>query len=180
MPYNPRTHAQRAKDFPNAKAFEQLVGTWLPDPKTDQTNSTTGIDWLVNEKVGVEVKEKNQKYNSKNWKFPKDVAEQDVFILDELSIMRSTVHFPSVYFVLHDNVDKEKERFFLAPIAYIIASNKEMVNRVGPTGVAKGKWLVDVTQFKLIEDPAQQLWDCISQFEKDQPWFKSACLLPTH
>lgn len=177
MGYNPRP-PQKAGDFHNSKAFEQLVGSWLPDEKTDKTSSTSEMDWIVGD-IRVEVKEKNQKYNASNWVFPKDSEEKNVFIIDELSVMKALYHFPSVYFVLRDNVEGS-DRCFLAPIAYIVACNRETVDRIGRTKYAKGKWVCNLLQFTELSDPATQLWPMIQQYETEKPWLKSACLLPNH
>lgn len=177
--YNPRTNAHRAGDFPKSKQFEQMVGSWLPATKKDQTSSKSEMDWLVDD-IRVEVKEKNQKYNANNWPFPRGTLEKNVFIIDELSIFKALHYFPSVYFVLHDNVNEGAERVFLAPISHIVACEREMVDRVGPTGYPKGKWLCNITQFMRLDNPAEQLWDEILKYEEAKPWLKSACLLPTH
>lgn len=169
-----RTYAQRTGDFANARFNEELVGSWLPETKEGFLTSTTKMDWVV-EGISIDVKEKNQPL-SKKWPLPGCEAE-DAFIVDELSIRRAMLHFPRAYFVLHDGPG---ERWFLARLDEVACGSHITLDRVGPTGVAKGKWVCDLHNFRHIENPEADLWNTILEDQIAKPWAKSSCLFPSH
>ncbi len=171
----PRTTAQRTGDFSNARANEELVGSWLPEPKQSFLNSTTEMDWEAGEqKVKVDIKEKNQPLTAK-WPLPPKTIARDAFIIDELSVRRAMLYTPNAYFVLHD---KPQGRWFLARIDEVVCSNRVSLDRIGPNGHAKGKWVCDLKSFREMKDPATQIWEFITKDAKDKPWLKSACIAP--
>lgn len=171
----PRTGWQRDNDFSNARANEELVGSWLPDTKVGNLNSTTKMDWVV-EDISIDVKEKNQLLTDR-WALP-NCKKEDAFIIDELSIRRAMLHFPKAYFILHDVPGGD--RWFLARIDEVVCGNHLTLDRVGPTGVAKGKWVCDLRNFRRIHKPEEDLWEIILEDQKKKPWTMSACLFPSH
>jgi hypothetical protein len=52
------------------------------------------------------------------------------------------------------------------------------MDRVGSTGVKKGKWVIDLRQFRELADPATELYPLVLGDQISLPWKKSACLIP--
>jgi hypothetical protein len=168
----PRTGSQRKGDHAGARLFEEEVGTWLGDFKIGNLDATDRMDWWV-PGVYIDVKEKNQPLSAR-WPLPPGTMAEDVFILDELSIRRAMEKFPHAYFVMHD---RPRGGVYLARIDEVIAGQHVRVNRVGSTGKAKGKWLVDLREFRKLDDPANQLLAMVLGDQIAMPWKKSELLM---
>jgi hypothetical protein len=171
-----RTGAQRAADKAQSRASELLVGEWLGQFKVANLDATDRLDYWV-PGVFLDVKEKKQRLTAR-WPLPATCTERDAFVLDELSIRKAMAHFPHAYFMMHDVPGGD--RWFLARIDEVVLADRERVNRVGPTGVAKGKHILDLRQFRQLGDPASQLMPTILADQIAMPWKASACLHPTH
>lgn len=169
-----RTASQRAGDKQAARASENLVGTWLGGYKIASLDANDRMDYWV-PGVYLDVKEKRQTLTSR-WPLPEGCVEGNAFVLDELSIRRALEHHPHSYFVLHD---LPYDRWFLARADEVVCCEHTRVNREGATGVKKGKWVVDLTQFRLLDNPAEQLLPTILADQVALPWKQSACLVPT-
>jgi hypothetical protein len=171
----PRTGAQRGADKANSRASELQAGEWLGPFKVANLDATDRLDYWV-PGVFLDVKEKRQRLTAR-WPMTATCTEPDAFVLDELSIRKAMAHFPSAYFLMHDIPGGD--RWFLARIDEVVLADRERVNRVGPTGVAKGKHVLDLRQFRLLTDPATELMPMILADQIALPWKQSACLHPT-
>lgn len=143
-PYR-RTQAQHGHDFLNARIWEEEVaGLWPEDEVISRFDSIEDIDlWFPG--VYLELKEKNQKY-SKRWLANGAPApEEDLFIIDELTVRRALAHYPSVFFLIRDN--PSGGRVFFAPIWELVSVERVRFNRGN-----KGKWLIDMGGFRVLDD----------------------------
>lgn len=162
-----------AQDFAAARPFEEQVGEWLGDYKIANLDSPIRLDyWLPG--LFVDVKEKRQRLTER-WHLLADVAEPDLFVIDELSIRKALEHFPGAYFLLHD---LPGERIFLASIAEMVCARRARCNRVSSSGHAKGKWIMCFTDFRQLDDPATELVSAMLADQVGTPWKRSECLSP--
>jgi hypothetical protein len=159
-------------DFLNARAFELQVGAWLGDYKVGNLEASDRLDWWV-PGVFIDVKEKRQPLG-KQWHLLPGVPELDLFVIDELSVRRAAQHFPHAYFVIRDVPGGE--RIFLARIDEMFSVERVRVNRVGNTGHAKGKWIVSLSNFRQLTDPATQLLPTVLHDQQSMPWKYSHCV----
>lgn len=169
----PRNAGWRQGDRNNAKEFEAEVGTWLGNYKIENLNATDRMDYWV-PGLYVEVKEKRQPLSGR-WPLPAGCAAEDAFILDELSYRRALEKFPHAWFVLRD---VPLERTFIASISELACADRVRVNRVGGTGVAKGKHVYNLLQFRQLTDPGEFLGIAFAS-AVTMPWKQSACLIET-
>lgn len=161
-----RTAAQKTHDFTFSKLWEQEVKSWLPPYVDDRTKSTTELDFYV-PGAYIDAKEKNQPISAR-WDLPTGCDEKDAFIIDELSIRKALKHFPLSYFVLHD---RPQGRVFLARADVMALASATRLMRVN-----KGKRVVDLRNFRLLTDPAAQLWPAILEDQLAMNWKNSECL----
>ena len=166
----PRSHEQRSGDFAGARHGEELVGSWLGDFKIANLDSTERLDYWI-PGAWVEVKQKNQPLTTK-WLLP--CAEPDAFILDELSVRKAMAHFPAAYFMLND---VPGARWFLARVDEVACCERLRTNREGQSGHLKGKWVLDLTQFRQLLDPRRELLPAIFADQVAMPWQGSALLI---
>lgn len=169
----PRTYAQRTGDFATAREFENQVGQWLGPFKVENLDAKDRMDFWV-PGVYLDVKEKRQPI-SHVWPLPAGTDPADCFILDELSIRRALDKFPHAYFLLRD---VPGDRYFLARVDEVLMADRRRVNRVGSTGVRKGKWVVRLSDFRQLTDPQAELYPSILADQIAMPWRKSECLIP--
>lgn len=171
--HHPRPGYASQHDRNAAKAFEAEVGTWLGEYKIERLDSKTETDFWV-PGFYVEVKEKRQPL-SDVWPLPAGCLSEDAFILDELSVRRLCEKFPYAWFVLRD---VPGDRIFLASIAEIVCGDHVRLNRIGSTDHKKGKWVIDLSQYALLQHPSDVLPtildNCVTL-----PHRQSACLVPT-
>ena len=139
-----RTAAQRQLDKKRSEGYEDYVASQITRPLLTRFNAKDDLDiyapgWYI------EIKEKHSRISNK-WPIPDDCEERNAFIVDELSIRRALRHYPQVFFLLRDNVEKDNPRLFIVPIWEMVALPKKRINREGNTGHKKGKWVVDLTR----------------------------------
>lgn len=167
----PRTGQMKAGDFARAERFEQTVAEWLPAHHIDKTKSTEDLDFWVPGWY-LDVKERHQKISA-GWPRIPGVKDDDLFIIDELSVRKALKHYPHAYFLLHDVPGK---RVFLARVDEIVAAPHIQVDRVSASGHAKGKWVVGLLNFRLLKDPKNELTPTIFADQLALPWKRSECL----
>jgi hypothetical protein len=165
---------QRGTDKAGARESELLVGTWLGGYKIANLDANDRMDYWV-PGLYLDVKEKRQPLTPR-WPLPPGTVEADAFVLDELSVRRAMQHAPHSYFILHDCPNN---RWFLARSDEIVCADRERINREGATGVKKGKWVINLTQFRHLTDPAEQLLPTVLADQIGLPWKKSECLVQT-
>jgi hypothetical protein len=159
-------------DFNAAREFENEVGSWLGDFKVGNLTDTERLDWWV-PGTYVDVKEKRQKL-TKRWHLLPGVDEVDLFIIDELAVRKAMDKFPHAYFVIRDVPGGN--RIFLARVDEVTGAERARLNRVGTTGHAKGKWVINLQNFRQLDNPAQQLMPTILHDQVNMPWKASECL----
>lgn len=169
----PRSAVQRQGDHARARRFELEVGEWLGPFKIGHLDATDRMDWWV-PGVFLDAKEKAQPI-SRRWPMPPGCPSEDAFILDELSIRRAMLKAPSAYFVMRDT---PADRTFLARIDEIVGGDHVRVDREGSTGHKKGKWIIDLRQYRQLDDPATDLLPAILGDQVALPWKQSPCLIP--
>jgi hypothetical protein len=167
-----RPAGAHAADYAGARAFEELVGGWLGTYKVPNLDAVDRLDYWV-PGVYLDVKEKNQRLTARWWLLP-GVEEVDLFVIDELSVRRAAAHFPHAYFLIRDRPGGD--RIFLARIDEVFCAERARLNRIGKTNVAKGKWVVDLSNFRQLSDPAAQLLPTVLHDQTSMPWKQSACL----
>lgn len=170
----PRSAGWRKSDHANARRFEEEVGEWLGHYKIGQLDATDRMDWWV-PGVFIDAKEKAQPI-SRRWPLPPNCEAVDAFILDELSIRRALEKAPHAYFVMRDT---PRQRTFLARVDEIIAGDHVRLNRVGSTDHKKGKWVIDLRQYRELTAPATELLPTILGDQIALPWKQSALLIPS-
>ena len=156
-----------------AREFENTVGDWLGPYKIAHLDATDRMDFWV-PGVYIDVKEKRQPL-SNQWTIPSNSRREDVFVLDELSIRRAMQYHPHAYFLLRD---VPLDRIFLARLDEVLAGDHTRCDRIGKTGHRKGKWLIVLTQFRQLQDPATELLPTILRDQVDTPWKRSELLIP--
>lgn len=168
----PRTAAQRINDLSVGHAVEDVVVQALGPNIINHTNSTDKLDiWIPGGYV--EVKAKNQPLSTKWTKHcPEDWDERDCFVLDELSVRKALEHYPHACLVLYD---RPCDRWFMAPIDVLAVSDRVRLNRTGPTGIVKGKWIINVTGYQPIKN-MKKLAAMLAEDRIKLRWKESACL----
>ena len=154
-----------AGDFAEARVWEeQLAEVFGPNVITRFDSKTEMDIWVPG--YYVEAKEKKQVY-TKRWHLLPGVPEENLFIIDELTIRRSAEKYPAAFFVLRD---RPQFRLFLAPIWELIAVERARVDRV-----KKGKWIIDVTNFRQIA-AEREIPDIATALLAEVGWRKSHSL----
>ena len=143
----------------------------------DSTDSFDEVDFELGcrgRRVFVEVKEKKQRYRDA-WVDASGIAEEDLFILDELSARKIILRSPRAYLVVHD---ENSERIVLYGSLELLTIPKVRVNRSIDGGVAtyKGKWLIDFRHGEAFASVPEALVSikrrCSSE---DEAWRSLAC-----
>ncbi|RMF59971.1 MAG: hypothetical protein D6746_07525 [Bacteroidetes bacterium] len=160
-----RTEAQRRTDWKIAKEFEGVVrDALIPFDVVDRTSSSTEIDFWVPGWY-LDVKEKRQPL-TRRWHLL-DAPEEELFILDELGVRKLLQHWPFGYMLLHD---VPRGRLFVASCVELACVERVRVMRVG-----KGKWVVDLRNFRQI-NRVEDLVTVIRRDLAEAPWGRSECL----
>jgi len=167
-PYT-RTDAQRAHDFANARAYEEYVAGRLGVLNHTRFDAKDDLDvWVPG--YFIEIKEKNQPLTDR-WHLLDGVPEENLFILDELTVRKALRWYPEVFYLLRDNAaDPDNPRLFLAPVWEVIGVERVRVDRS-----TKGKWILDLTKFRRIIDEAD-IPTMAHAMLVEQEWKKSPCL----
>lgn len=171
----PRPPGAGVVDYQAARAFEDTVGGWLGSFKIGNLNSPDKMDWWV-PGFYLDVKERKRPVGPR-WPLPEGCRVEDAFILDELSIRRAMQYFPHAYFLLRA---LPEDRVFLARIDEVLCADRTRVNRVGPTGHPKGKHILNLQQFRMLEDPETELMSAVLADQIAVPWKRSDCLIDTN
>jgi hypothetical protein len=162
-----RPEGAKVQDLAAAREYELQVADVLPHWRIDETRATDRLDFWV-PGFFVEVKEKRQRLTDR-WQLLPNHPERDLFVMDELTVRRALRHWPYVYFVIRD---VPGDRVFIASIAELIAVERVRRNRSG-----KGKWILDMTQFRRLPS-LDQLTEFVMADLVDMPWKASHCLSP--
>lgn len=152
-------------DLQASKEYEQHVRQHLPDAIIDQTSSTDKLDFWHPGWVA-DIKEKRQPLTNR-WRVLPDVPEQDLFVLDELSLRKALVHGMKSYFIIRD---VPCGRVFLAAAWEVACSDKVRRQRGG-----KGKIILDLTNFRQVHF-LNNIPDLIQADLLEQRWKKSECI----
>lgn len=168
-----RPQGSHSADFARAREVEEQVGEWLGHFKVGNLEATDRLDWWV-PGLFLDVKEKWQKL-SRKWTRHFEWDETNAFIVDELSVRRAAQHFPHAYFIIHDRPGGK--RWFLARIDEMFCAERVRLDRTNPnTGHKKGKWVVNLQNFRELPDPASQLLPTVLEDQIAMPWKWSQCI----
>jgi hypothetical protein len=163
-----RTRAQKQNDFLEAREYEEYLESRLGVACDSRFDSTTELDiWVPG--YMIEAKEKKQKY-TKRWQLLEGVLEENLFIIDELTIRRALGEWPGAFFLLRDTVYPSGPRLFLAPIWELISVERVRVNRD-----KKGKWIIDTTNFRQVRDESE-IPIIATHLLIEKAWKRSECL----
>lgn len=172
----PRSAAQRQGDFAQARSYETFIEQFLGEHVISFLDSPTRLDFWV-PGFFLDTKEKNQRYSKRFC--PVAADEPNAFIIDELSVRKAVVTgATSAYFLLHDKVHEAGERTFLARVDEVFCAPRRLLNRTGPGGHKKGKWVVDLMSFRQLAEPGE-LVGLIMADQVTMPWKLSECLTLT-
>ncbi len=130
----------------NTPSLEQEVKSFLASKGAayrDNSSSYKELDFtlLLNNRpyFYLEVKEKRQKYNMKNW--PKFTEESDLFILDDLTVRKCLAYSPQSGILVRDNLNKIY--FFFSVIDLALMPRQRLNRHIHRTvSDLKGKWLI--------------------------------------
>lgn len=162
-------------DFERARDFEQAVADAL-EPETHhlvtQFDSTTRLDiWVPG--FMLDIKEKRQRLSDRWTVHAPAWDERDCFIIDELSIRRCLEKsVTETYFLLRD---VPEGRMFICSALEVAMAERVRLDRQTSPGNLKGKWLVNLQQFRRLPS-VEQAYEFITADLADMPWKQSQCL----
>ena len=143
----------------------------------DSTDSFDEIDFELGcrgRRLFLEVKEKRQRYRDA-WVEMGGIAEEDLFILDELAARKILLRSPRAYLLVNDRMT---ERICVFGALELLTLPKVRVNRSINSAVAtfKGKWLIDLRHGEM----AESLEEAFSFMKRrssseDELWGSLAC-----
>lgn len=136
----PKSFEQEIKDYFNRKDIRFSDGSSAYDQ----------LDFTIMDRNGqpvfhLEVKEKRQQYNPKNW-FP-FAPEVDMFVLDDLTVRKCLAYAPGSGVMVRDNFRGKYFFFSIVDLALMprLRINRP-INRRQPA--LKGKWLINLRNGK--------------------------------
>jgi len=133
------------------QSLEQEFKTFLKSRNvkfTDNCESYKLLDFTLNnfsngKDFHIDVKEKRQKINTKNWPTITETDEEHTFIIDELAARKIIAYAPHAGLIIRDNI---YERFYWFSILDLALMPKYRLNRSiqKSTLQQKGKWVIDL------------------------------------
>lgn len=167
--YHQRPGWAREFDLEQSRAFEDDVMRALAEDFSTverHTDATDLLDFLA-DGIWIEVKEKHTAY-SPLWIEGLPIGStDDIFILDELTIMKAVHEKGPVWFLLRDTV---AGKIYVAGLWDVLA--------VGPIArknrKAKGKWLLPLTSFTEVES-LELAVKVIRVRSEQSPWLDPSC-----
>jgi hypothetical protein len=139
-------------------SFEQEIRTYLQQvgrPFTDETRAFCELDFTLLLPAGVrfhlEAKEKRQPYNANAW--PAFAPEEELFILDDLTVRKCLAFAPRAGVVVKDGV---VGRYLFFSVIDLALMPRQRVNRRIERNAPdlKGKWLIDLRNGRAAPDIA--------------------------
>ncbi len=139
-------------------SFEQEIRTYLQQvgrPFTDETRAFCELDFTLLLPAGVrfhlEAKEKRQPYNASAW--PDFAPEEELFILDDLTVRKCLAFAPRAGVVVKDGV---VGRYLFFSVIDLALMPRQRVNRRIERNAPdlKGKWLIDLRNGRAAVDIA--------------------------
>jgi len=134
-------------------SFEQEIKKFFAQKAikfSDASSSYDQLDFTIYDRqeqpsFHVDVKEKRQKYNLKNW--PQFAPEADLFVLDDLTVRKCLAHAPQSGILIRDNLREKYIFFSVVDLALMprLRVNRP-INRNQPD--VKGKWLINLQNGK--------------------------------
>lgn len=113
-------------------------------PFLDGSRSYKALDFTIElpeRRFALDVKEKRQHYQTKNW--PSSLPEQDMFVIDELAIRKCLAYSPFSGILVRDNL---QQRYVLYPVVDLALMPRTRLNRPIEKNqlTYKGKWIIDL------------------------------------
>jgi hypothetical protein len=159
-------------DYFRAKDYEDVVAGWH-DYWVPNLDRNDRMDFW-HPGFMLDVKERKAPL-SKRWPLPEGCTPEDAFVLDEVAVRKALEHFPGAFFLLRDG---HGDRTFLARVDELLLCDRVRVNReYGDT--KRGKLIVNMSQFRQLEDPATELLPTILADLTALSWKQAPCLFPT-
>ena len=134
-------------------SFEQEIKKFFAQKAikfSDASSSYEQLDFTIYDRqeqpsFHVDVKEKRQKYNLKNW--PQFAPEADLFVLDDLTVRKCLAHAPQSGILIRDNL---REKYVFFSVVDLALMPRLRVNRPINRNQAdvKGKWLINLRNGK--------------------------------
>lgn len=146
------------------QSFESEVKAYLDSfeiPYEDFGRSTSKPDLFIDGKYWLELKEKRNPINPKNWPIMGD--GKNIVIIDELTVRRLTLFSPNVFVAFRDN---PRGRLYIVQLFELLFMPRIRVNRpVDGKEHLKGKWLLDVRNWHEVTGTHEML-----KFMESQDW----------
>lgn len=161
-------------DYLAAKDYEAVVEFMLGPGIVSYVTSNTELDF---HRPGYYLDVKERKSNlSDEWDLPPGCSKDDAFVIDELSVRKALRHYPAAYFWLHEC---QTDRVFLARIDEVVCGNHTRQDReVDKNGSLKGKWVVDLNDFRELDQIQQPMVDVlILEDLAEMSWKQSPLLI---
>ena len=142
-------------------SFEQEIRNYLQQvgrPFTDETRAFCELDFTLLLPAGVrfhlEAKEKRQPYNASAW--PDFAPEEELFILDDLTVRKCLAFAPRAGVVVKDGV--VGRYLFFSAIDLALMPRQRVNRRIERNAPdLKGKWLIDLRNGRAAADIASLL-----------------------
>lgn len=167
-----RPPGSNRNDFLAAREYEEVVGGWLGKYKIANLDSPVKMDYWV-PGFYCDIKEKRQQLGDRFASRWEQVPREHLFVLDELSIRRALQYGYHAYFLIRDC---PLDRVFLARVDEVACTERVRVDRETSPGRKKGKWLIDLRQFRQLDDPSEGLLRTVLEDQVNTPWKDSQCL----
>lgn len=135
------------------KSFEQEIKQYFAKERIkfeDASSSYKRLDFTIFDKHNqpsfhLDVKEKRQKYNLKNW--AEFAPEPDLFVLDDLTVRKCLAHAPNSGVLIRDNL--RKKYFFLSILDLALMPRLRVNRPINRNHLeVKGKWLINLRNAK--------------------------------
>lgn len=134
------------------KDFEEL----LINKKINYENNTLSYnkpDFVIKTKSGfllpIELKEKKQLYNLSSWKL-EHKNNDDIFIIDELTIKNLINNYGLNFIIIIALSYKNPISYIPISGYFFLLLEKERCDRIISNSFIKGKWIINISQFKKV------------------------------
>jgi len=159
-----RRPGQSQADYADT-GWEDEIRVVLGEHVIDDSKKNDRLDFWV-PGFYLECKEKRQPLTTR-WHLLPGVPEENLFVLDELSVRRAMRHGYEVFYAIKD---RPTGRTFLAAQHELIGVDRVRVNRNG-----KGKWIINLGELRLVDD-ISRIPELIREILSATPWKRSDCI----
>ena len=141
--------------------FEQDIKMLLAarhEDFVDQTASHTAIDFhLPRRAICIDVKEKRQKFSTRNWAGALPPQEH-LFIVDDLAVRKLLLHAPDSFCLIRDSSARSVMHYVYSIVDFLCIPKQRSRRPIERSVRAlKGKWLVDLRDAAAFEKLGEAL-----------------------